>query len=240
MGLPAGSCRAAGQGTPVTLMSQLAVCARGARSVCFLDATGEIFAERRGGKDCSEALHRLSPFFVSVNPIILNAPEGQRGTHKWDGLLPTRYPFIVSQFCTRHTRQDNLHEGRGQRGPRVASLDRAPRHCSADRRGKMRGSTERALLPDSCPAKSERVRLYDGGDGDGDGGGSDGGGGEGDGGGGEGEGGGGVGDGGGGDGDGGGGGEGGGGGDEGGDSLGRFQRTTAKSRWLSPWVITHP
>ena len=58
----------------------------------------------------------------------------------------------------------------------------------------MRGSTERALLPDSCPAKSERVRLYDGGDGDGDGGGSDGGGGEGDGGGGEGEGGGGGGD----------------------------------------------
>ena len=33
VGLPAGSCRAAGQGTPVTLMGLL--CAGGARSVCF-------------------------------------------------------------------------------------------------------------------------------------------------------------------------------------------------------------
>ena len=41
MGLPAGSCRAAGQGTPVTLMSQLAVCSWPGPSA-FLDATGEI------------------------------------------------------------------------------------------------------------------------------------------------------------------------------------------------------
>ena len=108
----------------------------------------------------------------------------------------------------------------------------APQLITVLVRGKIRVRKE---LPE---IGQQSASFNDGGDGDG--GGGDGGGGEGDGGGGEGEGGGGVGDGGGGDRDGGGGGEGGGGGDEGGDSLGRFQRTTAKSRWLSPWVITHP
>ena len=43
-----------------------------------------------------------------MNPIILNAPEGQRGTHKWDGLLPTRYRFIVSQFAAHATRDKTI------------------------------------------------------------------------------------------------------------------------------------
>ena len=142
MGLPAGSCRAAGQGTPVTLMSQLAVCARGARSVCFLDATGEIFAERgvNPGQGCSDAFCQCEPSWDAAHT------NGTASTHE----VPLSY--LNSALATRDKTifmDDVASVGRAWRA--WASRSAAPQLILV--RGKIRASTERALLPDSCPAK---------------------------------------------------------------------------------------